>query len=129
SQGKNTTTTQTLFIDQIELITLSKASKVTQTPEIINSKGFERHIDVKWKPLTDANVKYVKIYRSNIDGTFKAIGIQSPAISGFSDYVGETNHTDISHKITFLDSNYNESPFSNTITSKTQSLTDEAFLD
>ena len=129
SQGKNTITTQTLFIDQIELITLSKASKVTQTPEIINSKGFERHIDVKWKPLTDANVKYVKIYRSNIDGTFKAIGIQSPAISGFSDYVGETNHTDISHKITFLDSNYNESPFSNTITSKTQLLTDEAFLD
>lgn len=129
SQGETSATTQTIFIDQIELITVFTTPKLTPTPELINSKGFERHIDIKWKPENDANVKYVKIYRADTDGTFKAIGIQSPTITGFSDYVGETNQTDVSHKITFLDSNYNESPFSNTITSKTQSLTDEAFLD
>ncbi len=129
SQGKKTVNTQTLFLDQIELITVSEASEVNQIPEIIASKGYERHIDLNWKPLTDTNVKYIKIYRSNLDGTFKAVGIQLPSISGFSDYVGETSQTDFSHKITFLDSNYNESTFSNSVTSKTQTLTDEGFLD
>lgn len=128
-QGNETTQNNTLFIDQIELISVSKSSKITQTPQIINSKGYERHVDVQWQSVTDTNVKYIKIYRSNPDGTFKPVGIQPTWISGYSDYVGETNQADFTHKITFLDSNYNESPFSNTVASKTQKLSDDAFLD
>ncbi len=128
-QGNKTSKINKLFIDQIELIKLSDSSKITQTPEIIESKGYERHIDIKWKPITDKDIKYIKIYRSNPDGTFRVVGIQSPWISGFSDFFGESMQTDFKHKITFIDSNYNEYPFSKVRSTVTQRLTDEAFLD
>src|SRR5690606_24610526 len=129
SQGKTTITTPTFIINQILLIAASKASNVTQTYEITNLTDLERNIDCNRNTVTDANVTCIKTHRSNSDVTYNTIGTESPAISGFSDYLGEKNQIDVSHKITFLDSNYNESPFSNTITSKTQLLTDEAFLD
>src|SRR5690606_32994094 len=88
SQGESCDQLMELYIDQIELVSKKDKLSITQNPELISAKGYERHIDVSWKPVLDSAVRYVQILRSSdANQNYKVVGIQSSRISGYSDFV------------------------------------------
>ncbi len=127
SQQGNDGKQHDLYIDDIEFVSSLKVDKVIAVPEIINAKGYAKHINLEWKPFNDSAVKYVAIYRSANGSDFDSVGIQSPLISRFADFTGEANKSYI-YKIAFFDYNYNEAKVSGTVVAKTRSMTDAEML-
>lgn len=129
SQGAASAIPGRLFIDQVEIVAaVTAAVVVDRTPQLLSANGYERHIDVTWMKENNPMIKYVKIYRSTDGKIFKPVGIQSPAISGYSDFIGKHEGT-INYKVTFVDQNYRETEFSNALSATTRAMTDEELLD
>lgn len=116
-----------IFIDQVELIN-DNNPKLTTKPNLLSAKGFEKHVDLTWEKVSDTAVKYIKIYRSTDNDNFHPVGIQSPFLSRFADFT-DTAEKKFYYKLAFLDRNYNESDYSNTLDAATKILSDEQLLD
>jgi hypothetical protein len=117
-----------MFIDQIELLPEEVYQPVTKAPNIISAKGYEKHVDISWEKVSDNNVKYVKIYRSTDNKKFYPVAVESPLFSRFSDYT-DTTYCKFYYKISFLNGDYKESPFSNMVSASTFPMNDEQLLD
>ncbi|MBL7697375.1 MAG: hypothetical protein JNK79_04435 [Chitinophagaceae bacterium] len=116
-----------IYIDQVELLA-SNQTPVTSAPKLTSAKGFAKHIDITWEPVSDSSVKRIKIYRSADNKRFYPVGIQSPYVSRYADFT-DTTGKEFFYKISLLDREYNESTLSNTISASTRPLTDEELLD
>ncbi|KIC95978.1 glucoamylase family protein [Flavihumibacter solisilvae] len=118
-----------LFIDQVELLSTAKASgTVSVAPQFLSAKGYEQHIDLAWKKESNPAIKYIKVYRATDGKTFRPVAIQSPQVAGYSDFIGSQKGT-IRYKLTYVDNNYRETGFSNSIAASTRSMSDEELLD
>lgn len=118
-----------LFIDQIELAPGMRAAvALTDAPRLTSANGYERHIDLTWNKESNPGIKYIKVYRSTDGKTYHPVGIQLPQIAGYSDFVG-AHEGKIRYKVTYVDHNYRETPFSNVLTASTRPMTDEELLD
>lgn len=128
SKGTASETEAHLYIDQLELVPAMRAAVVlTDAPELASAKGYERHIDLTWKKEPNPAIKYVKVYRSTDGRNYQPVGIQSPQISGYTDFIGVHDGT-IRYKVTYVDHDYRETGFSNVASASTRSMTDEDFL-
>jgi hypothetical protein len=126
SQNSDDGNKHTIYVDDIEFLSAKTASPITAKPVIINSKGYAKHVDISWLPVSDERVKYVKIYRTE-NGKTTPAGIQSPQISHYTDFTGLSGKT-YRYKISFLDYQYKETEFSNTVSATTKTLTDDQLL-
>ena len=129
SKGASSKNESFLYVDQIELTSTVKANEaINHVPQLLSAKGYEQHIDLTWKKESNPAVKYIKVYRA-IDGkTFQPVAIQSPQISGYSDFVG-VHKGGIRYKLAYVDFNYRETGFSNSITASTRLMSDDELLD
>lgn len=125
-QGSKDGKEHTIYIDQIELVpvNIQKSSSVVAD---IKAKAYERHVDISWDKDGLENIKYVKIYRSEGNGDFKSVGVQNPLLGRYTDYSGKPNTT-FRYKVTCVDYDYNESPFSDVVEARTSYMTDEELL-
>lgn len=123
SDGKS----HSIYIDDIELTTVSAEKGIAGVPVLSVLKGYGKHIDITWKAPTPGKIKYVKIYRSEDGKVFKPVGIQLPWINRFSDFTGKTGQS-FYYKIAFLDNNYNESRLSAAAGAGTRFLSDEELM-
>ncbi|MCF1190051.1 hypothetical protein LRR18_00530 [Mangrovimonas sp. AS39] len=129
SQAATSISNHSFLIDQIEFISEEPAPFITQKPNLISVKGFEKHIDLTWEKPTDMNVKYIQIYRkSGKDSDFKYIGIQHPWISGYTDFVGDSKET-YTYQISYLNKDYLNTTPSNVLSTQTREMTDDELLD
>jgi hypothetical protein len=129
SQGQPSETEGRLFIDQIELVpAITIMTVLDKAPELTSAKGYEQHIDLSWKKDLNSIIRYVKVYRSLNGKDFTSVGIQSPGIAGYTDFTGPQKGT-ISYKLTYIDHQYRETDFSNTLTASTRTMTDDELLD
>lgn len=119
---------QELLIDQLEMVPLRKSVSFSTTPVINGAKGYEKHIDISWKQVTDTVIKYVKIFRSTDNKNFYPVAIQYPFISRYADYT-DTTGKKYYYKITFVDGNYKESKYSNVTSASTHPMSDAQLLD
>ena len=117
----------TLNIDDVELLPKSGAKSLLQVPEVLECKGYERHIDLRWKGDAQG-LRYYKIYRSLNGGEYKAVGIAKPWSDRYTDFIGEVG-AKASYKVTAVDYGFNESACSNIVSSSTRPMTDEELLD
>jgi len=117
----------TLYIDDVEFLATDKPAVVTAIPSITSSNGYAKHVDIAWKRSNDKNIQFIKIYRSIDDKEYKPVGIQQPYINRYADYTGETGKKYF-YKISFLNSNYEETNLSAATTAETRSMTDEELL-
>ncbi len=130
SQGESCDQLIELYIDQIELSSKNKDLKINQIPELFSVKGYERHVDISWKPVTDSAVRYVQIQRSLAgEDDYEVVGMQSPRISGYADFLKAADSKEWNYRISFLNSKYEPSSISNSLKAKTKSMTDEELLD
>lgn len=117
---------QTMYVDDIELAS-DDFSPVQEKPEIESAIGYEKHVDIRWKPVTDPGIKYVKIYRSNKADQFVAVGIQNVLINRYTDYVGSAGKN-YQYMIAYLDKHYEAVSFSSLAKASTRKLTDDELL-
>lgn len=128
AQGSADGVAHTLDVDDIRI---ENASSKTQhrpaTPKIIEGKGYERHVDLKWEAASDPTVAQYVIYRSMHGEPFRAIGVQRFGVNRFSDYLGDPNVT-ASYKVSARTSSLRESPLSASVTVSTHPMTDDELL-
>ncbi|MET0638272.1 MAG: glucoamylase family protein [Chitinophagaceae bacterium] len=116
-----------LYLDDIELLPANYKRAVTSVPSTLAAKGFARHVDLSWKPVTDPAVKYIKVYRSADGKDFTAIGIQQVATSRYSDYNGEKEKS-FWYRITYLNRNFSETVPSGTVKATMHEMNDDELL-
>jgi len=117
----------TIYVDDIEFVPADKASQLTKVPSIATVTGYAMHVDITWEKITDQNIRFIKIYRSENGNDYKPVGIQQNYIPRYADFTGEAVKS-YSYKISFLNSNYEESQLSAPVTTSTKATTDDELL-
>ena len=126
-QEDNSAKKQSIYIDDIEFLADKNTTAVSETPVITKATGFAMHVDLSWKKPADKNIKLVKIYRSENEVDYNAVGVQQPYINRYADFTGETGQR-YSYKISFLNNNYQETKLSEAVASATKTMTDDELL-
>lgn len=119
----------TLYIDEIKVRHVDKAAGVSvpvQPPTGLTAKGYDLHVDLTWKPITDPNVEYVVIYSSRDGKTFTPIGIQNPSFSRYAARVDQ--HGEHHFRVTAVNQAYQESAPTESVSTQTRSFSDEELL-
>lgn len=116
-----------IFIDDIELAKEYGNARVPGQPQLLDAKGYARHVDIRWSARPGVAAKYVKIYRSEDNRHFIPVGIQWPQYNRYADYTGVEGKT-FYYKATYVDSSYNETEFSNIVSASTRAMSDEELL-
>jgi exo beta-1,2-glucooligosaccharide sophorohydrolase (non-reducing end) len=131
SQNSSDDKKHTLFLDdfKIDSAGLAPSSKPADlpTPRDISARGFERHADVSWQPVTSPGLQHYVIYRSFDGRDFQPIGIQVPAINRFADYLGRPGQTTY-YKVAAADRQYRLSALSEGASASTKEMTDDQLL-
>lgn len=128
-QGAADGNEHTVYLDDVELLPASlPAVSFLDAPVPTEAKAYERHIDLRWKPLQDPNIKYYCIYRSFDGTTYRPVGIRRPWMNRYTDFLGEIGRKAY-YKVTAVDYALNESPDSPVVSAATYPMTDEELLD
>lgn len=119
----------TIYLDDIELLPASlPAVTALDAPVLKEAKAYERHIDLKWAPLQDKDIKYYRIYRSFDGISYQPIAVRRPWMNRYTDFLGEVGRKAY-YKVTAVDYALNESQDSQALSSATYPMTDEQLLD
>ena len=128
-QDKSDGVQHQLYIDQVDLrANKEPALSAAIKAELLSAKGFERHIDIAWRPVNDPAVCGTVIERSADGKTFEAVGFKPYWISRYADYLGDVYGT-YNYRIRFLSYNDEYSNYSGTVSASTRQLNDEQLLD
>lgn len=118
----------TLLIDDIRIEDdPSPAQRAPAAPQGVQAKAYERHIDITWKPVEDADLAQYVIYRSEQGAPFLPIGVQRAGVTRFCDYLGD-DHTTASYRVTARTSALRESAMSATALATTHPMSDGELL-
>lgn len=134
SQGTGDRTEHTLIVDEIKIDRPESAAAIgtmadpaLPAPRNVRAKGYERHVDVSWDPVSSEDFERYIIYRSFDGHDFEPIGIQPPATTRYSDFVGKTG-VKAFYKVAVSDSRYRVSPSSDIASASTRPLDDDELL-
>lgn len=122
-------TVHTIYIDDIEILpySLNAAAKLT-APDLLEAKAYERHIDLKWEKMDEADVKYYVVYRSEDGKNFEKVATCKPWMARYTDFLGDVNRT-AHYKVSAVDFTLKESKPSEILSATTYPMTDEQLLD
>lgn len=127
-QGLDDGKPHTIYIDEITVADdFPNSHKNPKVPSGLGAKGYERHIDLTWTPIHNANLRYYKIYRSFDGEKYTPVGIQKGTPTRYEDFLGKTGKTAF-YKVSSVDVNYNESSLSAAISAATRSMSDDELL-
>ncbi len=127
AQGDTTSGNFVLFVDDMEFLPDQPAGALYQSPVIKSAEGYAVHVDIQWEKVLDPGVHMVKIYRSENGKMLEPVGIQMPYMDRYADFTGESGKN-YSYRISFLNSDYEESEMSEPSGASTRSLTDDELL-
>lgn len=126
-QGLDDGKQHTLLIDDVKISDDPAEEHQSPAPPTgLAAKGYDRHVDLTWKPNQERDLQYYKIFRSSAGKPFTPIGIQRAGLSRFADFVGET--AEVSYKISAVDLSSNESPPSQEVKATTRTMADHELL-
>ncbi len=120
-------TPHTLLLDDIRIEDAPRAEHAPSVPQEVQARGYERHIDIAWRPVQDANLAQYVVYRSRRGGPFQPIGVQRPGVNRFCDYTGDP-HSTASYRVTARTSSLLESAASAPVTASTHAMSDDELL-
>lgn len=119
----------TLLIDDVSVVPGTAASsEPLPAPTGLTAVGYERHVDLAWKPVEDPNVISYRVYRAKGDGDFKPVGTRPAWSCRYEDFCGVSKR-ETSYRIAAVDLNQRESDVSETVAASTRTLTDDQLLD
>ena len=116
----------TLIIDQV-WVGDDTPEQSLPAPEHVRAIGYDRHVEVRWDPVSTSLFGLYVIYRA-IDGKeFEPIGIQLPDITRYSDFLGKSGVT-AQYKVAAADWHYKMSPLSKAASATTREFSDDELL-
>ena len=127
SQGVADGKPHSLYLDDIRIESDQFVEQTPAKPTGLEAHGYERHIDLHWKGVTDPNISQYVIYRSLNGGAYKAIGVQRFGVDRYADFVGAPNVT-ASYRVSSRTSALAESAKSSPVTAKTHSMSDDELM-
>lgn len=129
SQGKADDLDHTLFVDDISIEDGRQLVDRTTLPAVqdVTATGYERHVDVAWKPLNSPGLRHYVIYRSLDGGAFEPVGIQVPGVRRFEDFLGAAG-VKAAYKVAAVDRGFHQGPFSTPASAATHPMTDDELL-
>ncbi len=117
-----------LYLDEIRMyIGAQNDTTPPDTPSNLAAEGYFKHVDLQWDANSETDLKGYNIYRSLNGGNYEQVGYVSQDIPMYSDFIGESG-VSVSHKITAMDENYNESDFSGEVAATTRDFSDAELL-
>jgi hypothetical protein len=96
-------------------------------PTHVAAKGYDRHVLVQWDASETPALDHYLIYRSFDGKTFEPIGIQSPGIHRYSDFLGKSK-VKAQYKVAAADWQGHESPPSAAVGAETHDMSDDELL-
>jgi hypothetical protein len=118
-----------LIIDQITIEDSrhGAARRALPAPQEVTATGYERHIEIAWKPVVSERLRHYVIYRSLDGKSFEPIGIQERGLRRYTDFLGKTGQT-ASYKVAAFSSDGPHSPMSSAASASTRPMTDDELL-
>jgi hypothetical protein len=129
AQNRNSEDIQQLFIDQMEFLPSTYSTAKLSSPAVLTDAiAYDKMVHLKWQlPLTPS-IRYIKIYRSTDGKEYTATGIRPIHMQSSLDdvpIIGQKYY----YKLTWVDYNYNESPFSEVREVETQLMEKSKLMD
>jgi len=115
----------TLYLDEIKLRD-ARPSRPVQPPTGLTAHGGDSHVDLVWDAVTDPEVAYCVVERSQDGVNFAPVGIQSPAFHRYADFVGA--HGAFTYRLTAVNRDYQASAPSQTVSATTRPFDDDDLL-
>jgi len=125
-QGATDATPHSLIIDDVK-IDFAVANQSMAGPANVRAKGYDRHIDVSWDPVSSGSLQHYLILRSENGNDYKPVGIQVPGINRYADFLGRSD-AKAYYKVAAVDRNYHSSSPSEAVSASTRLLSDEDLL-
>jgi exo beta-1,2-glucooligosaccharide sophorohydrolase (non-reducing end) len=143
-QGAADSAAHNLFIDEVRIEDASASGDSRQSaqaaPKNLQAHGYERHIDLKWDLTRDltsdtpasrsekqAALGRFIVYRSFDGSNFRPIGMQTPGVHRYTDFLGKVGQKAY-YKVVASDASYRESAPSGIASATTHSMTDDELL-
>jgi exo beta-1,2-glucooligosaccharide sophorohydrolase (non-reducing end) len=138
-QGEADGTAHTLFVDEIRIDNARRGKSSGDgkaaglvAPSNLKLKAYERHIDLSWEyraatGSAGAGAERFVIYRSFDGKEFAPIGIQTPGIRRYTDFLGKVGQTAY-YKVAASDAAYRESAQTTAASTTTHAMSDDELL-
>jgi exo beta-1,2-glucooligosaccharide sophorohydrolase (non-reducing end) len=129
-QGATDGIPRSLIIDQVKIDHAAIASSNQAPPPEpwgVRAVGYELHVDLTWEPVESDLLQQYVIYRSLDGRQFEPIGIQAPAITRYTDFLGGQNQR-ASYKVAASGRNDRQSSLSSEAVASTRPVTDDELL-
>src|SRR5215475_3879101 len=127
-QGLDDGQEHTLYIDDVKIDDdVPNDATAPGAPAGLSAKGYDRHIELTWRPNQEVDLQRYNIYRSFDGSTYTAVGVQKGHLTRYVDFIGQGGKKAF-YKISAVDVNNNESPLSNAAPVATRLMTDEELL-
>lgn len=117
----------TLIVDELRIDDDPAAGDPLPAPEDVHATGYDRHVDVTWKPVNSPALGRYVIYRSLDGKNFEPIGIQLPGVNRYSDFLGKSGVT-AAYKVAASNHEYRQSRLSNAVSASTREFNDDELL-
>ena len=129
-------TPHTLFVDEIRIEGAPARSSANEAmraaPKNLRARAYERHVDLSWDSSPSGSSeetalgRYI-IYRSFDGSHFEPIGMQTPGVNRYTDFLGKVGET-AHYKVVASDADYRESPASAVVSATTHAMSDDELL-
>jgi len=116
-----------LIIDDIKIDFAAANQSSLTAPTNVLAKGFDRHIDISWEPVSSDSLQHYLVLRSDNGKDYKPIGIQVPGINRYADFLGRSD-AKAYYKVAAVDHEYRSSPLSQAVSASTRVFTDDELL-
>jgi hypothetical protein len=117
----------TLLIDDVSVIDAAAPATSLQPPASVEAESFERHVTLHWQAPEQRNLARFVVYRSLNGADSRPIGIQTPGIHSYVDWLAKPG-VKAQYKIVAEDWSYRDSAFSAVANAETRPMSDDALL-
>jgi exo beta-1,2-glucooligosaccharide sophorohydrolase (non-reducing end) len=128
-QAKPDGVRHTLIIDEIRVADdpADEKAPAPLAPQHVRAVGYDRHVVVRWDPVTTPALARYVIYRSLNGKAFEPVGIQLAGTERYADFLGKSGIT-AQYKVAAADWNYRTSALSPPASASTRELSDDELL-
>ena len=128
-QGRADGARHTLIIDEIRVGDDPPvgAAASLPAPDNVRAIGYDRHVEVRWDPVSSPLLGRYVVYRSLDGKDFEPVGIQLPGTNRYSDFLGKPGVT-AQYKVAASDWQYRTSSISRAASASTREFSDDELL-
>jgi hypothetical protein len=116
-----------ILVDDIKIDSSAPKFAAVTAPSNVQAKGYDRHVDISWDPQESDGLQHYVIYRSLDGKDFQPVGIETPGVHRYADFIGRSGQKAY-YKVTAVDRSYHESSPSRVVSAETHELSDDELL-